>query len=98
MKSIEAIQCAINDTDLEIYDIDELEEIVDGLKQALKDLEILELLKRHSGIVEIYSVASKEGEHFVCEINDKQDVEKLKGWLKNAKWIRTINARSNNYL
>ena len=60
-------------------------DIADEIRKCLPDLEILYLLKQHSSIVEMYSNVAKLGEHFVCEINDKQKVEKLKGWLKNDK-------------
>ena len=53
-------------------------------KQIKEDLEVLETLKKHSSIIEIYSNVDKLGERFVCEIsfNDKQYIEKLKEWLE----------------
>lgn len=81
MKSIEAIQCVINDTDLEIYDIDELEEIVDGLKQALKDLEILEILKPKLLVEKGSTWEYLEVKHPFFDTQD--EIDKVKEWLNN---------------
>ncbi len=60
-------------------------EYCEEYEKLKNDSEILEIIKQHSGIVEMYSNVAKLDEHFVCEINDKQNVEKLKEWLNKTR-------------
>lgn len=66
----------------EALDVEELLNVIE------KDLEVLEIIRNHSEIKNIWSVAGKGPEYFDTTIHqsiDKEDFKKVKEWYNGSK-------------